>query len=311
MSRPFGIRRQLGEILGNQCKRGAGLLGAALSCVSGPLPSVGILVYHRVTDHVTGVPRPTMNVRPSRFRQQLVGLLEQGFQPWPLSRLLAACARRETPPARTFVVTFDDIFASVYYGAWPALRDLHVPATAFVATAYLDSPDPFPFDDWGRAFRGQLPDRAYQPVTLEQCREMLSGGFIELGAHTHTHRDFRKHRSDFGADLRQSVDRLRDLFGVETVPFAFPFGRTELGYVDPDFLAQAQRAGVSCALTTDCVPIQPGTPPFGWGRFNVYDWDTSRTVAAKLAGWYGWSLRVQEWLRHRMPRRHVRMPSIR
>src|SRR3954447_18427452 len=134
--------------------------------------SVGILCYHRVSPRYYGVPEPTINVTPARFRAQLRGLLAMGFRFWPLSRLLEHHARGSAAPPRTVVVTFDDAFASVYHAAWPALRELGVPATAFLATAFLDSGAPFPFDAWGTAQAGRVPPEAYLPLTTQQCRHM-------------------------------------------------------------------------------------------------------------------------------------------
>src|SRR5262249_56352963 len=37
--------------------------------------TIGILMYHRVTEPCAGVPQPTFNVTPRRFREQLAGLL--------------------------------------------------------------------------------------------------------------------------------------------------------------------------------------------------------------------------------------------
>src|SRR6187455_3034553 len=48
----------------------------------------GILMYHRVADVVPGQPEPTWNVTPTRLRHQLAGLLERGFQAWPLRKVL-------------------------------------------------------------------------------------------------------------------------------------------------------------------------------------------------------------------------------
>ena len=50
-----------------------------------------------------------------------------------------------------FAITFDDGFENNYVNAWPVLKELNLPATIFVATKYLDSDVPFPFDDWSAA----------------------------------------------------------------------------------------------------------------------------------------------------------------
>ena len=55
-----------------------------------------ILMYHRVVDEVPGQPKPTWNVTPRRFREQLAGLLKRGFQAWPLRKVLE-CRRRQSP----------------------------------------------------------------------------------------------------------------------------------------------------------------------------------------------------------------------
>jgi hypothetical protein len=57
----------------------------------------GILMYHRVADVLSGVPFPTWNVTPRRLHEQLSGLLEAGWEPWPLRRGGGAGPR--PPPA--------------------------------------------------------------------------------------------------------------------------------------------------------------------------------------------------------------------
>lgn len=106
----------------------------------------GILMYHRVTDTIPGVAEPTWNVSPARFEQQLAGLLQRGFEAWPLRELLAQHREGRPIPRKAFAITFDDAYENVYLHAFPILRQLELPATVFLATAYLDSPDPFPSD---------------------------------------------------------------------------------------------------------------------------------------------------------------------
>jgi peptidoglycan/xylan/chitin deacetylase (PgdA/CDA1 family) len=234
------------------------------------------------------------NVEPERFREQLTGLLRRGFQFWPLRQVLAArAARREIPP-KTVVVSFDDGYESVYAEALPILRDLNVPATLFVNTAYLDKDDPFPVDIWGITFCNQAPSVTYRPLTLAQCREMMQSGLVELAAHTHTHQDFRNRPGALEQDLKTNVDLLREYFGLSDATFAFPFGRPRLGFTSPDLMAAARKVGVLCALTMEAGVVIPENDPFGWGRFNVFAWDNSATLAAKLNGWFGWAPKLAQ-----------------
>ena len=91
---------------------------------------------------------PTNNVTPERFRYQLGGLLKGGFQCWPLIKLVAAHEEKRTVRANVFAITFDDGYENNYVHAWPILRELNIPGTIFLATKYIGTNQPFPFDDW-------------------------------------------------------------------------------------------------------------------------------------------------------------------
>jgi peptidoglycan/xylan/chitin deacetylase (PgdA/CDA1 family) len=279
-------------------QRAAGQFSAALSWLGNRAANdIGVLLYHRLADRVSGLAEPTINVTPSQFCQQLSGLQQRGYQFWPLSRILDEVeAGRSSLPAQVAVLTFDDGHQSVFTEGFPILRELQIPATIFVNTAFLDSTDPFPFDRWGLQYREKLPGAAYRPLQWSQCQEMLDSGLIELGAHTHTHGDFRGRPADFQDDLQQSIDILRERLGVQRPSFAFPFGRRSLGYVSEELIAAARRTCVRCALTTDVALVSANSDPFGWGRFNIYDWDTPATITARLRGWYAWAPRFQDRL---------------
>jgi peptidoglycan/xylan/chitin deacetylase (PgdA/CDA1 family) len=286
--------------------RGAGLAACALHVTFGRRPPAdfGILTYHRVVEATPGLPFPHFNVTPRRFRLQLEGLLRRGFRFWPLQRVLSAAAAGGAIPPRTVVVTFDDGYRNVYRQAWPALYDLEVPATVFLATAYLDQDEPFWFDAWGRAFHGRAPGEAYLPLTVGECRQMARGGLVSFGAHTHTHEDFRGRPDDLELDLRRSVEVVRELFQTEQIPFAFPFG-----FAEPAMIEAARRSGAACGLTTRPANVAPQTDPFGWGRYSVYPWDTGATLAAKLSGWYGWAQRSWQAAAEAASRRGQSRPS--
>lgn len=282
----------------------AGRAGSSLNCVLGRRTErpLGILVYHRVSPAPPAMPFPSINVTPDVFRAQLVGLKRLGFRFISLREALRKHDASERVSPRTAVVTFDDGFASVHEHAWPVLRELQVPATIFVNTAYWGSAAPMPFDDWGLRYRDLAPAASYRPLSIEQCREMLAGGLVEIGTHTHTHADFRSRERDLEEDLRLSLRCLRDHLGLDRVSFAFPYGRKALGYVSRLLVEAARASGVTCSLTTEAEPTDPRIDPFDWGRFNVYQWDTGRTLAGKLGGWYGWAPLLQERLSLRRQR---------
>jgi peptidoglycan/xylan/chitin deacetylase (PgdA/CDA1 family) len=268
----------------------AGQLSSVLSRL--PLQSkkneFGILIYHRVAPIVPGYAAPTLNVPPKRFHEQIAGLKRQGFGFLSLREVIRRRAENGTVPPRTIVVTFDDGFESVYEYAWPTLREFKVPATIFINTAYLGEESPFPFDAWGHAYANKVPPASFRPLTIAQCKEMASTGLIELGAHTHTHADFRGQPDKFRQDMQVCLQSLKDTFQITSPLFAFPFGKPRMGFTDSSLVGIVRSLGVRCALTTEAACAQLSESPFHWGRFNVYEWDTTETLAAKALGFYSW-----------------------
>ena len=261
---------------------------AVLSTCFGPRAACGfgILTYHRVAVPPAGAAVPTWNVTPGRFRAQIQGLLARGYRPRPLREVLAYHRDNRPIPPKTFAITFDDGYANVYHNAFPILREYNVPATVFLATAYLDATAPFPFDDWSGAGVAGVPAETWIPLKTVQCREMLASGLIDLGAHTHVHADFRGRLDEFRRDLALSLDELRMRFGVTEATFAFPFGYGCRKNDGPEMSNVAKEAGMLCALTTDSALVRPGDDPFNWGRFGAFETDSAASLAAKLGGWY-------------------------
>ena len=254
----------------------------------------GILTYHRIAPIVPGFAPPMHNVAPERFRAQLAGLQRQGFHFTSLQEVLAARQHGTTLPPRSVVVTFDDGFESVYEFALPVLCELRVPATIFINTGYLDSEEPFPFDAWGQAYAGQVPPPTYRPLTTKQCYELLASGLVSLGAHTHTHADYRNEAAMFRRDMRVCLQHLGDMFGIERPPFAFPYGGPHLGFANESLVAVVRELGLPCAVSTEQTRANLGESPYHWGRFDAFPWDSSETLAGKLLGYYSWAPRLYQ-----------------
>ena len=89
-------------------KRVASLGASALHGLAGDrgAPGFGILLYHRVAPIAAGVPAPSWNVTPHRFRRQIEGLLADGWRIWPLRRLISCVEEGRTVPDRVTAITF-------------------------------------------------------------------------------------------------------------------------------------------------------------------------------------------------------------
>jgi len=250
-----------------------------------PRPTMpGILMYHRVVDDPTGL-APTWNVTPDRFREQLQGLLDAGYQALPLTQLVEASDTGAEISNNAFAVTFDDGYANNFLHALPILEELNVPATIFLATAYLDSVEPFPFDDWEHKGSREVAEDTWRALTTAECHEFLESDLIEFGCHTHTHEDFRDRPDAFRQNIRTSIRSLRDTFGIQRPTLSLPYGIEKEGFAGPTYFRAAEAEGACCCLTTEEGLVSPDNSPFGWGRFIAEQHDTASTLAVKFDGW--------------------------
>jgi len=173
--------------------------------------SISILTFHAVDDTAA-----VIAFSPQLFRRGLQRLSEAGYRTVTLMEATECIKRQESFPDRSFVITFDDGYESVYSQALPVLRDLNFSATVFLTTGVNPT---------GRSDE-RLP-------SLEK-RLMLSWGeiqemqkcAIEFGAHTLTHPDLTKlSPQQIELEMGDSKKRIEDAIGAQVSSFAYPFGR--------------------------------------------------------------------------------------
>ena len=250
--------------------------------------SAGVLFYHRIAPRLPDLPEPGLNVTPDRFRIQMEGLLERGFEFISLRQLIDVFQAGKRAPERCVVVTFDDAFAGVYRWALPVLSDLAIPATVFAVTNYVGRTVPMHFDMWGIAHHGEAETDWWRAMSWAECREAESTGLVEIGCHTHTHHNFTGRVDDFIEDIRTAQHMFTEQLAGPRPLFAIPYGDPQLGQVDGALLKAAKDAGLACALTTQLGLVEPGQSPYGWNRLEVVERDNGATLAAKVEGWYDW-----------------------
>ncbi|MEM9704071.1 MAG: polysaccharide deacetylase family protein, partial [Planctomycetota bacterium] len=240
----------------------------------------GVLMYHRFADPVRGLSAPTWNVPPAVLHAQLSGLLARGYRAARLEEVLAGLAVGEAPDPRSFVITIDDGYLNNLTQALPIFEELKTPVTLFVATGFVGTPCPYPFDDWAGKGHPHAPRESWAAMTAQELTRFADSEFVSLGVHTHTHQDFRGRPDLFAADLTASCQALRRRFGIERPPFAFPYGTRARGFSGGELRAAVERTPVSCAFTTEDESITPGADRFDLGRFTATAEDTAATLAA-------------------------------
>ncbi len=167
---------------------------------------VQVLAYHLVGAG-TGVP---VDVPAANFQRHMEELARRGTAV-PLDAALDLL-RTDGPSPPAVVLTFDDAYRNFATHAWPVLRDLGLPATLYVPTAFVEHGNAVPMP----AAAG-LP-----PASWDELAAMREEG-LTLGSHSHAHRELPSLTDDeIAADLERARELLRERTGGDGAHFCYP-----------------------------------------------------------------------------------------
>ena len=252
---------------------------AGFDRVRRPRRGVVVLIYHRVgTGSGLEIDLPV-----GLFDEQMAMLAEEG-RAVSLDAALAALDGPAPPPGRPdpVVVTFDDGTADFADVVLPVLERHRVPATLYVATAFVEEGRPFPRD--GR------------PLSWAALAGALATGLVTVGAHTHNHLLLDRLPADAVADeLDRSNGLVEERLGVPAEHFAYPKA------VDGSAAAvEAVRVRFrSAALAGTRANPYGATDPYRLQRSPIQVSDGMRWFRHKLAG----GMALEDQLRERLNRR--------
>jgi peptidoglycan/xylan/chitin deacetylase (PgdA/CDA1 family) len=152
---------------------------------------------------------------PYLFKQGMAELYERGYKTLSISDTVE-CLRRDTQfPERSFAITFDDGYQSVYGEAFPILQRYNFSATVFLAVG-----------DGKPADTDRFPPMCERSM-LNWCevKEMHRSG-ITFGGHTLTHPDLTLLPDEqVEAEVVRGKVAIEDALGTPVDTFAYPFGR--------------------------------------------------------------------------------------
>jgi peptidoglycan/xylan/chitin deacetylase (PgdA/CDA1 family) len=184
-------------------------------------------------------------VPPSDFAAQLAYLAEHGYRTIGLEEVAGYLAgeRRDPPPPRSVVLTFDDGYRDNYEAAYPLLKKHGFRATIFMVSGFVDRP-------------GYL--------TWAQLREMAASG-ITIGGHTLSHPDLTRLKPvDVMREVAESKAILEHGIGRPVHFFAYPSGRYNQQVVEA-----LKAAGYQGAVTVNHSLRHDLTDRFTLGRVRV------------------------------------------
>jgi peptidoglycan/xylan/chitin deacetylase (PgdA/CDA1 family) len=227
---------------------------------------VVVLCYHGISPTW----KSDLSVPPDSLAQQVEALLGKGYRG---ATFQDAIFSREFP--KTFAITFDDAYISVFEHALPILSRAGVPATVFVPTSFPDSKNPMSWpgiEKWV-----DTPDAAELTcMTWEQLRELRRQGW-EVGSHTCTHPHLTTLDDSALADeLRLSRLMCEERLEAPCLSIAYPYGD-----VDARVAAAAQAAGYRLGAT---LPAGFHVPtPLRWPRVGMYGGDSELEFRLKTS----------------------------
>jgi len=214
-----------------------------------------VLCYHRIGGPLElGVTR----VGRSVFARQMTALARTGWRTLSLQEF--ASPRTTHPIPRTFLLTFDDGYASLAEHAYPVLADLGFTATTFLITDYVGKTNTWDVHyTWNR-----LPHLTWQEV------EQWQGRGFAFGSHGVSHRRLTW-LTDAGIETELATSRtlLTARLGLEAGrAVAYPFGA-----VDTRVATRARAIGYELGFggvngTGDALRL---------ARVPVYIWDLGDT----------------------------------
>jgi len=267
-----------------------------------------IFYYHRVSD--IGFIDPHFddrNVSP-RLLELHLAALEEFAEIVPLPELHERLTSDRPKNGKPLVsLTFDDGYANFRLNVLPLLERYKIPATLAVATAYMESSKPAPFDRWAKKNLGRISPEAWRMLTWHELEECVSSGLVLLGAHSHSHlKGSECTPGQLHDEAHVSADILRGRFGKPHAQiYAYPFGNSLLGDVSEDYENAVRSAGFTMAVTTDVGLVGPESNHFRLPRIEAHDQDSPETIRAKSAGAIAplylnnWFHKASAWRRNR------------
>ena len=230
------------------------------------MSDVLVLCYHAVSEEWPAA----LSVTPRRLERQLAGLVARGYRGATFRDAVL-----NPTASRTLAVTFDDAYRSVIDLAGPILRDLQIPATVFVPTAFAGTEQPMAWPGIDQWLEGPHEDEL-MPMSWEELGRLADEGW-EVGSHTRTHPRLPEiDRAALREELQLSRAECERRLSTPCTSLAYPFGDHDVAVVEA-----AREAGYSAAGT---LPSRFRSPSaLRWPRVGIYHGDSELRFRCKAS----------------------------
>jgi peptidoglycan/xylan/chitin deacetylase (PgdA/CDA1 family) len=210
---------------------------------------VVILMYHDIYKTPRSRQYDHFYVLQSIYAQQLDALIGAGYSPLSLRDLCEAVESNIPPKQKSFVVTFDDGYASFSLIAAPILATSSIPATVFLVSEKVGTKN-----DW-------VEKDGFQTDPLMSWQEIedikRSHPLIDFQAHTATHVRLADIPLSAAKDeLRRCKETIEQRLHARVDTICYPWGSVNDQVVD-----LARELGYHCGVTTEFGRVRDGDNP--------------------------------------------------
>ncbi len=182
------------------------------------IPGVPVLMYHYLTDDLSGTGLRQLRVSPEAFARQMAYLRKSGYRtiaPWALWKHFTEGLRL---PERPLIVTFDDAARESLMIARDVMSRFGFSATVFVPAGRVGGTN-----DWDRG-KGE-PEVAL--ADWEDLRGLALSGW-EIGSHSLSHADLTSLGDrELAGELAESKRLIESELGRPVVAVAYPYGAVD------------------------------------------------------------------------------------
>jgi peptidoglycan/xylan/chitin deacetylase (PgdA/CDA1 family) len=237
---------------------------------------ITILMYHQIAEVSWELDPLGLAVPPDQFEQQMTYLARNRYRCLTLVDAVRYLRTGKRPPARSFVLTFDDGYQDVLTRACPILDKFGFTATVFLVAGRLG----FPSNWWG-----QEGARSGLLLTPAESRELVRRGYI-LGSHTVNHPFLNRvdEQSAFN-EIRNSRVLLQEMLDVSIDFFSYPFSETN---------ACVESLVKAVGYTAACAGDSGSWNIFHLWRVPCLRDDTALAFALKVSGLYNQRTALRE-----------------
>jgi peptidoglycan/xylan/chitin deacetylase (PgdA/CDA1 family) len=228
--------------------------------------SLPVITFHTIDDSSS-----VIACAPDTLRRGLAALHDAGHRAVTLVDALDCLTRGRPFPGRSFAITFDDGYASVYTRAFPLLQQYGWSATVFLTVGAQGR----------RTASERLPSLGgHAMLSWAEIREMQNSG-ITFGAHTLTHPDLtRVSLARVEAEVRESKAIIEDALGTAVATFAYPFGHYDRR------CREIVRGHFACACSDTLGLLHARSDLYAMERVDAYYLRTERLFAIMPTRWF-------------------------